>query len=40
MPRIEPPHRPPWWIRLVLFLARKMYGKALLPLQMAAHADS
>lgn len=37
MSRIEPPRHPSLWIRLILFIARKRYGKALSPLQMAAH---
>jgi len=37
MARIDLPKRPPWWIRLIFFVARKQYGKTVLPLQMAAH---
>jgi len=40
MARIELPQRPPWWIRLIFFVARKRYGKTVLPLQMAAHVPS
>src|SRR4030095_11752226 len=37
MARIDLPKRPPWWIRLIFFVARKQYGKTVAPLQMAAH---
>lgn len=40
MARIEPPRRPPLWIRGLFLLSRKLYGKTFWPLQMAAHVPS
>jgi alkylhydroperoxidase family enzyme len=38
MARLDPPRRPPLWVRAVLAVARWQYGREMRPLQLAAHA--
>jgi len=38
MSRIDPPRRPPFWLRGLLAFARWQYGRDMRPLQLAAHA--
>ena len=40
MSRLDPPRRPPLWVRALLAIARWQYGHDMRPLQLAAHAPS
>ena len=40
MARLEPPRRPPLWVRALLAFARRRYGREMRPLQLAAHAPA
>jgi len=40
MARIEPPSKAPLWIKGMMALCRRMYGRVLGPLQIAAHVPS
>ncbi|HSP98896.1 MAG TPA: carboxymuconolactone decarboxylase family protein [Candidatus Dormibacteraeota bacterium] len=37
MARLDPPRRPPLWVRALLAIARWHYGREMRPLQLAAH---
>ena len=37
MARLDPPRRPPLWVRALLAFARRRYGHEMRPLQVAAH---
>lgn len=40
MSRLDPPRRPPFWVRALLAFARRRYGHEMRPLQVAAHAPA
>ena len=40
MARLDPPRRPPLWVRALLAVARWRYGREMRPLQLAAHTPA